>query len=81
MLWPKVLLVLPPLASRTENQSALVSQCPDTQTQDDNSASAELKMKVVFVGFLLTLLIGDIVGPGTVSYYDVLGRHSFTYIY
>ena len=70
MLWPEVLLVLPPLASRTENQSALVSQCPDTQTQDNHSASAELKMKSVLVGFLLALMIGDIVGPGRVSYYD-----------
>ena len=37
-------------------------------------STAELKMKSVFVGFLLTLLIGDIVGPGTVSYYDVLAK-------
>merc|ERR1711976_154636 len=40
------------------------SQCPDTQTIQDNSASAVVKMKLVFVGFLLTLMIGDIVGPG-----------------
>merc|ERR1712110_150189 len=41
------------------------SQCPDTQTLQDNSASAVAKMKSLFlVGFLLTLMIGDIVGPG-----------------
>ena len=36
-VWPEVLLVLPPLASRTEKQSALLSQCPDTHTLQDNT--------------------------------------------
>merc|ERR1712110_120180 len=42
------------------------TQCPDTQTRQDNTQLQLLvKMKsLVFVGFLLTLMIGDIVGPG-----------------
>merc|ERR1712179_408923 len=33
-------------------------------TPGQHSASAVVKMKLVFIGFLLTLMIGDIVGPG-----------------
>merc|ERR1712137_1406901 len=35
-----------------------------SNTPGQHSASAVVKMKLVFVGFLLTLMIGDIVGPG-----------------
>merc|ERR1711971_265101 len=35
-----------------------------SDTHFSDPSTAELKMKSVYVGFLLTLMIGDIVGPG-----------------
>merc|ERR1711862_1088222 len=40
------------------------SQCPDTTQIDTLETPAQLNSKSVFVGFILTFMIGDIVGPG-----------------